>query len=47
MVVGAGDFGSVGIRDILTMRRAVVNVFVMSRFFLNIAFGFVIILLVG
>jgi len=29
------------------MRRAVVNVFVMSRVFLNIAFGFVIILLVG
>jgi len=29
------------------MRGALANVFVMSRFFLNIAFGFVIILLVG
>jgi len=29
------------------MRRAVVNVFVMSRFFLNIAFGFAIVLVVG
>ena len=47
MVVGAGDFGSCSIRDMLTMRRAVVNVFVMNRFFLNIAFGFAIVLLVG